>query len=115
MDYYEILEIPRSASQQEIHRAYQICKQAYSRSSLAVHSLIEDRERENILERIEEAYRELGNLEKRKKYDQTVIHTDSHPVEESYFRSSTGKLIIEDADEKKGFFEKLASLFKKKK
>ncbi len=114
MDYYEILDISRSASQQEIHRAYQVCKQAYSRSSIAIHSLIGDREREDILYKVEKAYSVLRNPRKRKNYNQDVLHIITPDEEDSYFRSSTGKLLIEDGDEHKGFFRKLTDLFRKK-
>lgn len=114
MDYYEILDIPRSASQQEINHAYQVCKQAYSRSSLAIHSLIEEREREFTLTRVEEAFSVLRNTRKRKNYDRNVLHIVTPDEEDSYFRSSTGKLLIEDGDERKGFFQKLADFFKRK-
>jgi DnaJ-class molecular chaperone len=113
MDHYEMLDIPRSTSQQEIHQAYQVCKQAYSRSSIAIHGLIDDNEREDILSKIEEAYSILGSPRKRKKYDEEVLQIPSCREEESYFRSSTGKLVIEDGDERKGMFKRLTDFFKR--
>ncbi|MFO7867265.1 MAG: DnaJ domain-containing protein [Candidatus Aminicenantes bacterium] len=115
MNYYEIMDVSRSASQEEIHRAYQICKQAYSRSSMALYSLIKDAEREDVLEKIEQAYSVLGVPQKRKKYDQTVLHMPPRREEDSYFRTTTGKLIIEDGDQKKGLSEKLKRFFTRKK
>jgi len=114
MDYYEILNVSQSASQQEIKHAYQISKHTYSHGSMALHSMVEEDERKNILEKIEEAYKVLGTPRKRKDYDQTVLNIPSHPDEDSYFRTSTNKMIIEDGDKKPGIFAFLKRFIKKK-
>jgi DnaJ-class molecular chaperone len=67
--YYDVLEIPVSATLQEIHNAYMRAKNAYSGDSVALYSLMTQDECEKILEQIEEAYTVLGAADKRKEYD----------------------------------------------
>lgn len=67
--YYDVLDIPPSATSAEVREAYLRAKSAYKKDSLALYSLIDTGERENILQRIEEAYEILANEEKRKLYD----------------------------------------------
>ena len=67
MDYYEILNIKKSASQQEIHRAYVVAKAAYQKNSLAHYNLVSEDERKEMTAQIERAYLTLSHPKKRKK------------------------------------------------
>jgi DnaJ-class molecular chaperone len=55
-NYYEVLEVPITASLQDIHNAYQRAKNAYSGDSVALYSLMTTDECDAILQQIEEAY-----------------------------------------------------------
>ena len=68
-NYYDVLEIPTTATLQEIHNAYVRSKNAYSGDSAALYSLMTSDECSQILEQIEEAYSILGIAEKRREYD----------------------------------------------
>ncbi len=100
MNYYEILNVSASSSQQDIQLAYQVGKNAFTEDSLAPYGLIDQAEREKTLQRIEEAFKTLSNPRKRKKYDVKILKLKSEGYENAYFRSSTEKMIIEDGDSK---------------
>jgi hypothetical protein len=67
--FYDILEVKHDASPQEIREAYLRTKNAFSKDSVALYSLISQNERDEMLHRIEEAYMILSNTQKRKEYD----------------------------------------------
>jgi DnaJ-class molecular chaperone len=98
MDYYEIMNASPSASQQDIERAYEIAQSSYHKNSLAHYTLMDEDQRRKTLERIEEAYKVLSDPEKRKEYDLNNSKNKSEVYHNSYFRSSTERLFIEDGD-----------------
>jgi DnaJ-class molecular chaperone len=55
MNHYEILNVNRSASQQEIQKAYIIAIEAYQKDSLAHYNLVSERERIEMMTQIERA------------------------------------------------------------
>ncbi len=67
--YYDVLELASAATPQEIRSAYLRLKNAYSKDSLALYSLIPAGETEDLVKRIEEAYLILSHPEKRRAYD----------------------------------------------
>ncbi len=68
-NYYDILEVPIAASQEDIKGGYTRAKNAYSQDSLALYSLMTEEECNEILNLIEEAYIVLSDPSKRKEYD----------------------------------------------
>ena len=68
-NYYTILDIKPDASQNDIRQAYFRAKSAYSKDSAALYSIFDSQETHLILEKIEQAYLVLSNVEKRKEYD----------------------------------------------
>lgn len=106
MDFYEILDINRSASQQEIQKAYIVAKAAYQKDSLAHYNLVSEGDRKMMISHIERAYLTLSQPRKRKKYDLKTFQYRNESKEPSFFRQSTQKMEIEDG-ETKGFWTRL--------
>ncbi len=69
-NYYEVLEVPTTATQEEIQKGYQQAKSAYSHDSLALYSLMSKDECEKILAVVEEAYSILSDHPKRHQYNE---------------------------------------------
>jgi len=111
MNYYEILNVGLSASQQQIDKAYRIGKSSYSHGSMALYGLADEEERQAMIENIEEAYKILGNIKKRKKYDIMILKKKTGDCENAYFRNSTEKLIIEDGEIKQKLWQKIKNIF----
>ena len=78
MSHYDVLEVPRGAVRQEIERAWSVARDTYAGESLATYSLFEASESEELLERIELAYRVLSDPAERSMYDAT-LKTPSPP------------------------------------
>lgn len=68
-NYYELLELDTAASQEQVHESYLRSKNAYSGESVALYSLLTEKECSQILEQIEQAYSVLSDPQKRKEYD----------------------------------------------
>lgn len=69
-NYYEVLEIPSIATQEDIQQGYIRAKNAYSQDSLALYSLMTKEECNEILNVIEEAYGIISDPHKRQQYDE---------------------------------------------
>lgn len=67
--YYDILDLKPDASPQEVRDAYLRTKSAYNKDSLALYTLVSPQEREEMIQKIEEAYTVLSSPERRKEYD----------------------------------------------
>lgn len=107
MNYYEILNLRKNASLEDIERAYHLGKATYSRDSLAHYSLLSDGERWYILRKIEEAYQNLNDPEKRKLYNLNMRLKSPDKESRTKYRKSTQKLEIEDAEEKKSLWKRI--------
>ncbi len=114
MNFYEILNVPPSASQQSIEQAYTVGKNAFEEDSLATYGLVDQEERERTLRRIEEAFKTLSTPRKRRRYDVKILRIKSEADEDAYFRTTTEKLVIEDTDtgSRAAFWSRLKRLFK---
>ena len=71
-DHYEVLELPYNARIEDIERAYPMVRAAYDDQSLAIYSVFGSTESELIRERIDVAYRVLGDEEARRHYDEQI-------------------------------------------
>ena len=85
-NYYEILEVPTTASSEEIYKGYVRAKNAYSQDSLALYSLMTKEECDQIIELIEEAYTIISDPQKRRQYDEargikSVVGTSNKRIE----------------------------------
>jgi curved DNA-binding protein CbpA len=119
---YDILEVPRDAAQEDIHKAFLRAKHTYSPESPALYSVFTKEEADELLRLIEEAYAILGNPRKRKEYDDaldgqskvvktshlSLVATDSAPqtnaapgpVKDKVGRSGYSRYEIDDQMEK---------------
>jgi curved DNA-binding protein CbpA len=70
--HYEILEVPRDATADQIERAYRIARSTYSPDSLATYSVYDDKEVTALQERIELAHAVLSDETRRTTYDATL-------------------------------------------
>ncbi|HIF94717.1 MAG: helix-turn-helix domain-containing protein [Myxococcales bacterium] len=78
LDYYELLEIPRSANADEVGHGYRLAQQIYGEGSLALYSVFENHEAAAIRERLDEAYRILSDGDLRAAYDASAqLENDS--------------------------------------
>ena len=68
-DYYETLDVARSAAFEDIERAYRLACDTYCEDSLAGYPVFEVGDVELLRERIEVAYRILVDPETRRAYD----------------------------------------------
>ena len=68
-NYYEVLEVPVNATQQEVLEGYNRLKNAYSGDGLALYSLLSKEECSEVLNLVEEAYSILSEPSKRREYD----------------------------------------------
>jgi DnaJ-class molecular chaperone len=72
LNFYEILEISIDASPFKINRAYKNALEVYGKESLLTYALFSDKERVDIIRRIEDAYNTLSNKTKRAAYDASL-------------------------------------------
>lgn len=72
-NFYEIFEIPPSATREQIEQAYELAKKTYGDNSLAAYSLFDSEERKEIIRKIHLAYETLSDEERRKVYDREVM------------------------------------------
>jgi DnaJ-class molecular chaperone len=110
MDHYEILNLERTATQQEIENAYLLGIATYNPHSLAPYGLISEEERNLIMAKFEEAYQTLSDQEKRKNYDLQMSEGFFPYSQKASFRKSDSKLEIEDAETHKKVWDKIKSL-----
>lgn len=84
--YYEILEVPQNATQQEIAIAYQKAKRTYSSQNPALYTMFDKAEADMLQTMIDEAFAVLGNdtyrniYEKRRQakiFDETELSIES--------------------------------------
>jgi len=66
---YRLLDVAETATPHEIRQAYELAKRTYGGESLATYSLFGAEDRQAVMAQIEEAYRVLGDPERRRAYD----------------------------------------------
>ena len=113
--YYELLNVERTASPEEIREGYQAALATYAPGSLAAYSLVSDEERRLIVGRIEEAFQTLSDAERKQAYDLSLLKRSSYYSPKAPFRRTVGRLEIEEAPAKRGFWSRLRRLFSRRK
>jgi DnaJ-class molecular chaperone len=82
-NYYQILNVPGSATAIEVRRAYLDTLEIYKEDSIATYSLFSSGQREALLQAIGRAFDTLINESKRAAYDRMLI--DSGQVDPAFF------------------------------
>jgi curved DNA-binding protein CbpA len=72
-NFYEIFEIPTTATREQIEQAYALAKKTYGDQSLATYSLFDSDERKEIIRKIHLAYETLSDEKRRRAYDQEIL------------------------------------------
>ena len=68
-DHYELLELPRDASHEDVERAYRMARATWGEDALAAYSVASEAELGALRERVEQAYRVLSDADARGAYD----------------------------------------------
>jgi DnaJ-class molecular chaperone len=113
-NYYELLNVERTASKNEIWEAYQAALETYRPGSLATYSLVTEEERTLIMGRIQEAYQTLRDSEKKKAYDLALLKCSFYYSPKAPFRKSVGKVEIEAVAHKKGLWQRIRALLSRR-
>jgi flagellar biosynthesis protein FlhG len=71
-DHYELLELPRDATRDEVERAYRMARSTWAEDGLASYSVAGSSELALLRERVEEAYRVLSDVDARSAYDEAL-------------------------------------------
>jgi curved DNA-binding protein CbpA len=112
-NYYDLLSVERTASQDEIWEGYQAALSTYRDGSLALYSLVSEAERSLILGRIQEAFQTLRDPAKRREYDLALLRHAPYFPPKAAFRKTIGKLEIEEAPPRKSLWARVKRLFVK--
>jgi curved DNA-binding protein CbpA len=81
LNLYEILDVDPRATFAEIKKAYQIALKTYGTDHMATYPLFSEAEKEEILERVQEAYSVLMDPDNRKRYDEELRNKGGYPPE----------------------------------
>lgn len=84
MDYYQILQIDRSAPVEEIKKAYRKLSRKYHPDNAGEGS-------RDMFEKVQEAYMVLSDEEKRSGYDQRYVQKPKSSLEQFFGFKSAGK------------------------
>jgi curved DNA-binding protein CbpA len=78
-DHYEVLEVARDASFEDVERAYRVAQATYAEDSLALYSVFGGEDAEVLRERIELAWSVLSDVERRRAYDVLLARGGASP------------------------------------
>jgi len=95
-NHYELMEISPGASPLEIRRAYKKIFDLYQDDSIASYSFFSERERREILARLEEAYLTLIDAESRAAYDRGLMERGLLEEEKQYHDKTKDPVPIYD-------------------
>jgi curved DNA-binding protein CbpA len=72
VNFYDLLEVSPSATPEQIRQAYEMAKQTYGSDSMVTYSLFDSQSRNQIMDRIEQAFSTLADERLRRAYDQEI-------------------------------------------
>ena len=97
-DHYEVLELSRRATSEEIERAYGLIQSAYAPEGLAHYSIYDDQDVSAIRDRVEEAYRILSDPVGRQAYDEKLLESGDEPLTATAQPQSADSMENQDPD-----------------
>jgi curved DNA-binding protein CbpA len=112
-NYYELLSVERTASQDEIWEGYQAALATYGDGSMALYGLVSEAERELVLGRVQEAFQTLRDAEKRREYDLALLRHAPYFPPKAAFRKSVDRIEIEEAPPRRTLWARIRRLFVK--
>ncbi len=71
-DHYELLELTRDATREDVERAYRLAQATWAEGALAAYSVASEAQLSSLRERVEFAYRVLADVEARSAYDEAL-------------------------------------------
>jgi len=71
-DHYELLELARDATREDVERAYRLAQATWAEGALAAYSVASEAQLSSLRERVEFAYRVLADVEARGAYDEAL-------------------------------------------
>jgi flagellar biosynthesis protein FlhG len=80
-DHYELLELPRDATHDEVERAYRLACATWADDALATYSVADAQELDALRARVENAYRVLSDADARGAYDAALGRLCAAPGE----------------------------------
>ena len=93
-DFYTLLGISPKASFDEVRSAYDEAVSIYSSDSVATYTLFTEKEREQILSRLLDAYKTLTNTQLRREYNYSLIEKGELSPEELGFSSAEDSISV---------------------
>ncbi len=93
-DFYTLLGISPKASFDEVRSAYDEAVSIYSSDSVATYTLFTEKEREEILSRLLDAYKTLTNTQLRREYNYSLIEKGELSPEELGFSSAEDSISV---------------------
>jgi curved DNA-binding protein CbpA len=102
--YYDILEIPKTCGQNDILKAYEIIKQAYSPSSPALYTMFTAEEAQQLNSLIDTAFSVLSNPNRRAEYDKELKRESLNLSPETSSSSNQSKNLNTDQSSGKTVF-----------
>lgn len=93
-DFYTLLGISPKASFDEVRSAYDEAVGIYSSDSVATYTLFTEKEREQILSRLLDAYKTLTNTQLRREYNYSLIEKGELSPEELGFSSAEDSISV---------------------
>ncbi|MCK7476226.1 MAG: J domain-containing protein [Candidatus Moduliflexus flocculans] len=109
-NYYELLSVERTASQDEIWEAYQAALATYRDGSLALYGLVREDERELVLERVQEAFQTLRDQDRRREYDLALLRHAPYFPPKAPFRRIGRPFGDRGSPPKRSFWARLKAL-----
>ena len=112
MDFYDLLNLRADASPKEIEDAYLLALATYHQEGLASYGALGDEDRALMLNKIEEAFETLRDPQKKSAYDAIILARRPEFQKRAYYRRTTHRQEIEDAQESMTFWDRMRAATK---
>ena len=79
LDHYDLLELPRDATHDDVERAYRVARATWADGALATYSVADANALDSLRARVEHAYRVLSDADARGAYDAALGRLRAEP------------------------------------